>query len=269
MGRIFCFQEENPADIPWQKVGADIVIESTGKMKERNLVAGHLKNGVKKVIVSYPLADADKVIIFGVNQNSYNPQKDQVISNASCTTNCLAILCKILDDEFTIKRGYATTCHAPTMSQRILDGSSKRDKRRGRTAFLNIIPTTTGAAKMLGRVIPNLSGKIESLALRVPVADVSIMDLAVETEKRVTVQLVIEVFKKAAQSKELKGILEIAEHELVSQDIIGRSASAIFDPNLTRVIKGDLVKIFGWYDNEWGYSCRLIDLILYLFQKGL
>lgn len=267
--KVYCFQGENPADIPWSKAGVDLVFEATGKMKERSLVAGHFKHGAKKVIVTYPLDMADKTIVFGVNQEAYDPKKDQIVSCASCTTSCLSVLCKVLDERFTIKRGCATTCHTPTMSQRVLDGSHDKDKRRGRAAFLNIVPTTTGAATQLGKVIPKLSGKLESVCLRVPVGNVSIIDLVVETEEKVTVSSVVAAFKKAARSGSLKGILEIAENELVSQDIIGRSASAVFDPNLTRVIDNSLVKVFGWYDNEWGYSSRLIDFALYLFQKGL
>lgn len=267
--KIHCFQKEKPEDIPWHKASVDIVIEATGRMKKRDEAAGHLKSGVKKVIIAYPSPDADKTIVLGVNESSYNPKKDQVISNASCTTNCLAILCKVLDDKFDIERGVATTCHAPTMSQRFLDGSCGKDKRLGRAGLLNIIPTSTGAAKALGQVIPKLSGKLDSVALRVPVGDVSIIDLVVEIEKKASKEQVIDAFKKAAQGKDLKGILELAENELVSQDLIGRSASAIFDSDFTKVVGGNLVKVFGWYDNEWGYSNRLIDLSVYLFEKGL
>lgn len=264
--KIHCFQEEEMKDIPWEKAGVEVVMETTGKMKDRG---AHFREGVKKVIVSYPFDEADKTIVLGVNQEIYDSKTDEVVSNGSCTTNCLAILCKVLDDQFGIKRGFASTCHAPTMSQRILDGSSKKDKRRGRTAFLNIIPTSTGAAKAIGKVIPGLSGRLGAIALRVPVADASIVDLVVETDKKVSAEIVNQAFVKATRSQELKGILEVSDHGLVSQDVVGQSASAIFDLPLTQVIGDNLVKVFGWYDNEWGYSCRLVELIFFLTRSSL
>lgn len=262
---IRCFQYGEPKDIPWDSVKADIIIESTGVFKKREQAASHLRGSVKKVIISTPSKDADKMIVMGVNEHKYNPKKHDVISNASCTTNCLAILCKVIVDNFGIKRGFGTTIHAPTQSQRLLDSSHNTDKRRGRAAFLNVIPTTTGAAKALGIVIPELKGKLDSFSVRIPVGNGSLMVLNAETKKPVTKQTIDNAF--VAATSQLKGYLEIAKDEMVSQDIVGNHASAVYDPFFTRVIDNNLLNIYAWYDNEMGYSTRLIDLTAYIGSK--
>lgn len=264
--RILMFSEKDPANLPWGKLGIDVVIESTGFFRKREQVEGHLKAGAKKVIISAP-PKGDKPIrqiVLGVNENTYNPKKDDVISNASCTTNCLAPVAKVLDDKFGIVKGFMTTIHAYTSDQRLLDAPHK-DWRRGRSAATSIVPTSTGAAKALGEVIPKLKGKVTGSAMRVPVADGSIVDLVVELRKKASVDEINRAFKRAAEGK-LKGILQYCEEPIVSLDIIGNPHSAIFDSLLTN-IEGDLIEVFAWYDNEWGYSKRLVDLVGYVKKK--
>ncbi len=264
--RILMFSEKDPANLPWGKLGIDVVIESTGFFRKREQVEGHLKAGAKKVIISAP-PKGDKPIrqiVLGVNENTYNPKKDDVISNASCTTNCLAPVAKVLDDKFGIVKGFMTTIHAYTSDQRLLDAPHK-DWRRGRSAATSIVPTSTGAAKALGEVIPKLKGKVTGSAMRVPVADGSIVDLVVELRKKASVDEINRAFKRAAEGK-LNGILQYCEEPIVSLDIIGNPHSAIFDSLLTN-IEGDLIEVFAWYDNEWGYSKRLVDLVGYVKKK--
>ncbi len=262
---IKVFSVKDPSQIPWGDLGVDVVIESTGAFTNREMAELHLRNTVKKVIISAPAKNPDITIVLGVNEDMYDPGKHNIISNASCTTNCLAPVVKVLHRHFVIKKGYMVTVHAYTNDQRILDLPHK-DLRRARSAAINIIPTTTGAAKSIGEVIPELKGKLDGSARRVPVADGSLIDLTVIVEKPPTsVQEVKELFKEAAQSY-LKGILEYTEDPIVSQDIIGNPHSSIFDAGLTQVIE-DMIHVAAWYDNEWGYACRLRDLTLFVGKK--
>ena len=254
--RIKVFAIKDPAEIPWKDVGVDLVIESTGLFRKKDQAEKHLKAGAKKVIITAPAEGVEKTIVLGVNDNVLEPS-DTIVSNASCTTNCLAPMVKVLHDNFKIRKGVMVTVHAYTNDQRLLDLPHK-DLRRARAAAMSIIPTTTGAAKAVGKVIPELNGKLNGYALRVPVPDGSITDFTAELEKEVTVEEVNKVFKEASETY-LKGILEYSEDELVSSDIIGNSHSCIFDSKSTMVI-GNMVKVVGWYDNEWGYSCRVVDL---------
>ena len=265
--RIKVFAIKNPAEIPWGEFDVDIVVESTGLFRSRDKAALHLRDSVKKVIISAPSKGepADLTVVLGVNQHLYNPEKHHVISNASCTTNAFAPLVKVLLENFGIKRGVMTTIHAYTNDQRILDLPHK-DLRRARAAAQNIIPTTTGAAKAIESIFPELKGRLSAIAIRVPVPDGSIVDFAAEVEKETSVEEVNEAFRKAAEG-ELKGILEYNEAPIVSHDIIGNPHSSIFDATLTQVIEGTLVKVFSWYDNEWGYSVRLVDLIEFIGSK--
>ncbi|MFH1996347.1 MAG: type I glyceraldehyde-3-phosphate dehydrogenase [Candidatus Omnitrophota bacterium] len=258
---------KSPAEIPWKDLGVDIVVESTGVFTERAKAEGHLKAGAKKVIISAPAKEADITIVLGVNEKKYDAAKHNIISNASCTTNCLAPMCKVLFDTFGIKSGIMTTIHSYTNDQRILDLPHK-DLRRARAAAVSMIPTTTGAAKAIGAVIPELKGKMDGLAIRVPTPNVSITDLTCSVEKDVSVESVNEAMKKAAVG-ELKGILQYSEDPLVSKDFYGNSHSCIFDAPLTRVVDKKLVKVLGWYDNEWAYSARVVDLIEYIYKKGI
>ena len=229
---------------------------------------GHIANGgVKKVIISAPSKGEDITLVLGVNEEKYNPEKHNIISNASCTTNCLAPMAKVLLDNFGIRSGLMTTIHSYTNDQRILDLPHK-DLRRARAAAVSLIPTTTGAAQAIGQVIPELKGKLDGLAIRVPTPDVSLTDLTCETEKEVSTEAINSAFRKASQ-KNLKGILQYLEVPLVSKDFVGNHHSCIFDSELTRIIAPHLVKILGWYDNEWGYACRIVDLIDYIYKKGI
>ena len=261
------FSEKDPEKLPWKSLGVEIVLESTGVFRDREGAEKHLKAGAKKVIISAPGKGKgpDTTIVLGVNEKVYDSKKHNIISMASCTTNCLAPMIKILNDNFGVKRGFMTTCHAYTNDQRVLDLSHK-DMRRARAANLSIIPTTTGAAKAIGDVIPEVTGKLDGVALRVPVPDGSIVDLIVELEKEVTKDQINSSFREAA--KKLKGILEYTENPIVSVDIIGNPHSCVIDGEKTMVLgdKSNLVKLFGWYDNEWGYSCRLVDLIKYIVK---
>ena len=258
---------DNLANIPWGDAGVDIVIESTGKFRKGPDAAAHLKAGAKKVIISAPGKEVDATLVLGVNEDTYDPRKHNVVSNASCTTNCLAPVAKVLNDALTIERGFCTTIHAYTGDQRILDGSHKKDYRRARAAAMSMIPTSTGAAKATGLVIPELKGKLDGVAVRVPTPDVSIVDLVAKVGKSTTKDEVNQIYKKAAQGK-LEGILKYTELPLVSVDYTSAAESAIVDGLLTNVLD-DLVKIFAWYDNEMGYSARLIDLAAFMAEKGL
>jgi glyceraldehyde 3-phosphate dehydrogenase len=264
---IQVISERDPAAIPWGQYGADIVIESTGLFTDATKAVAHTKGGAKKVIISAPAKNEDITIVLGVNEKMYDPQKHQVISNASCTTNGIAPAVKVLHDSFGVSKGLMTTIHSYTNDQRIMDTVHK-DLRRARAAGLNIIPTTTGAAKAVTQVIPELKGMIHGLAFRVPTPTVSVIDFVCDVKREVTVEQIDQAFKKAAAGP-LKGILEYCDEELVSMDFKGNSHSSIIDALSTMVIGGNMVKILAWYDNEWGYSCRLGDLALYIAGKGL
>jgi glyceraldehyde 3-phosphate dehydrogenase len=257
----------NPLKLPWNRYDIDIVIESTGIFRNREDAEKHIKSGAKKVIISAPAKNPDLTIVLGVNEEDYDKEKHHIISNASCTTNSLAPPVKVINDEFGIDKGIMTTIHSYTGDQRILDFPHK-DLRRARAAATSIIPTTTGAAKAVSLVIPELKGRLDGMAVRVPTPDGSLTDLTCILKKEVTVNEINELLKNAANSK-LKGIMEYTEEPLVSVDIIGNPHSSIIDGLSTKVIgeKGNLVKILSWYDNEWGYSCRLVDLINYLYSK--
>ena len=259
--------EREPAKIPWRDCGVDIVIESTGLFTQASKAAAHLQAGAKKVIISAPAQEEDISIVLGVNEEKYEPAKHRIISNGSCTTNCIAPVVKVLNQNFGIVHGLMTTVHAYTNDQKILD-VFHRDLRRARSAGTNIIPTTTGAAKVVGIVIPELQGKLHGLALRVPVSSVSIVDFVTDLKKKASVEEINVAFRKAADG-ELKGILEYCDQPLVSSDFKGNPASSIFDALSTMVIDDNLTKVLAWYDNEWGYSCRLADLTAYIAKKGL
>ena len=255
----------NLADLPWGKLGVDIVLESTGNFRKKEEVLGHLTAGAKKVILSAPGKGIDGTFVMGVNEDAYDPEKHHIVSNASCTTNCLAPVAKVLHDEFTIIRGLMTTVHSYTMDQRLLDGSHK-DLRRARAAAMSIVPTSTGAAIAVTEVIPTLKGKLDGLALRVPTPNVSLVDLTVEVGRSVTADEVNGALKAASEGK-LKDIMAFCEEELVSIDFTSSSYSSIVDAPLTKVIGGSFVKVFAWYDNESGYACRMRDLALYMGKK--
>ena len=259
--------ERDPGKIPWQDYGVNIVIESTGLFTDASKAAAHLESGIKKVIISAPAKNEDVTIVLGVNEDHYNPTKHKVISNASCTTNCIAPVVKVLHQSFGVNKGLMTTIHSYTNDQRILDMFHK-DLRRARTAGVNIIPTTTGAAKAVTMVISELKGKIHGLAFRIPTATVSVVDFVAELAREVTVEEVNQAFKSAAEGP-LANILEYCQEPLVSIDFKGNPASSIVDALSTIVIEGNMVKVLAWYDNEWGYSCRLADLAVYIASKGL
>lgn len=255
----------DPEKLPWKDMGVEMVLESTGAFTDKAGAEKHLKAGAKKVIISAPGKGPDATIVLGVNDKIYDSKKHNIISMASCTTNCLAPMVKVLNDNFGVKRGFMTTCHAYTNDQRVLDLAHK-DLRRTRAASLSIIPTTTGAAKALGEVIPEVAGKFDGIALRVPVPDGSITDLTVELEKEVTKDQINSAFKEA--EKKMEGILQYTEEPIVSVDIIDNPHSCILDAASTMVLgeKSNIVKVFGWYDNEWGYSCRLVDLMKFILK---
>jgi glyceraldehyde 3-phosphate dehydrogenase len=259
--------ERDPAKIPWRDYGVDIVIESTGLFTQASKAAAHLQGGAKKVIISAPAQEEDISIVLGVNEGQYDPSKHRIISNGSCTTNCIAPVVKVLNQNFGIVHGLMTTVHSYTNDQKILD-VFHRDLRRARAAAINIIPTTTGAARVVGVVIPELQGKLHGIALRVPTSVVSIVDFVADLKKKVSVEEINGAFRKAADG-ELKGILEYCDQPLVSSDFKGNPASSIFDALSTMVIDDNLIKVLAWYDNEWGYSCRLADLVVYIVKKGL
>ena len=267
-GRLIqSLSERNPADLPWGDLGVDVVIESTGIFTQREKAAGHIEAGAKKVIISAPATGEDKTLVLGVNTDEYDPDAHHVLSNASCTTNCVAQLIKVLNDEFGIQHGLMTTVHAYTNDQQILD-QVHSDMRRARAAASNIIPTSTGAAKVVGVVIPELNGKLHGMALRVPVPTGSITDFVADVGRDVTKEEVNEAFRKAAEGP-LNGILEYTEDPIVSSDIKMNPASCIFDADSTMVMEGNMVKVLGWYDNEWGYSCRTSDLVAMIAEKGV
>ena len=259
--------ERDPAKIPWRDYGVDIVIESTGLFTQASKAAAHLKGGAKKVIISAPAQEEDISIVLGVNEGQYDPAKHRIISNGSCTTNCIAPMVKVLHQNFGIKHGLMTTVHSYTNDQRILDVFHS-DLRRARAAAVNIIPTTTGAARIVTVVIPELKGKLHGIAIRVPTAAVSLVDFVADLNRKVSAEEVNDAFRKVAEG-ELKGILEYCDEPLVSSDFRGNPASAIFDALSTMVIDNTMVKVLAWYDNEWGYSCRLADLAAYIINKGL
>jgi glyceraldehyde 3-phosphate dehydrogenase len=265
---IRVFKEKDPAALDWASVGAQVVVESTGRFTDAADAKKHLRGSVKKVIISAPAKNEDITVVLGVNEKNYDPAKHHIISNASCTTNCLAPIAKVLHDEFKIVSGTMTTIHSYTNDQVILDFPHK-DLRRARAAAISMIPTSTGAAKALHLVIPELKGKLDGFAMRVPTPNVSVVDLVAFVEKKTTPEEVNAAMKKAAASGPLKGYLGYEEQELVSMDFRHDARSSIVDAPLTRVVAGNCVKVISWYDNEWGYSCRVRDLINYLGSKGL
>jgi glyceraldehyde 3-phosphate dehydrogenase len=264
---IKIFATKDPAAIDWASVGASIVVESTGKFTDANAAKAHLRGPVKKVIISAPAKNEDATIVMGVNENVYDPAKHNVISNASCTTNCLAPFVKVVHEKFGIEKGSMTTIHSYTNDQNVLDFPHK-DLRRARAAALNMIPTTTGAAKAIGLVMPELKGKLDGYAMRVPTPNVSVVDLVAVLQKPATAADVNAALKAAAEGP-LKGILAYTEDPVVSTDMMRNPNSSIVDGQMTKVIGDNLLKVVSWYDNEWGYSCRVIDLILFLAKKGL
>jgi glyceraldehyde 3-phosphate dehydrogenase len=260
------FSERDPGQIPWGDLGVEIVVESTGAFTDAQKAQAHLRDSVRKVIISAPARNEDLTLVLGVNDEMYDPAKHRIVSNASCTTNCIAPVVKVLNDTFGIRRGLMTTIHAYTNDQRILDTVHK-DLRRARAAGLNIIPTTTGAARAVTMVIPELQGKLHGMAMRVPTATVSVCDFVADLNKSTTAEEINEAFRKAARGP-LKGILEFEEQPLVSMDFKGHPASSIVDGLSTMVLDNDMVKVLSWYDNEWGYSVRTADLCALLADKG-
>ncbi len=264
---IKSFAFRDPAQIPWKDEGVDIVVESTGLFSSKAQASAHINAGAKKVIITAPAKEEDITIVMGVNHTNYDPAKHNIISNASCTTNCLAPFALVLEKEFGIEKGWMTTVHAYTNDQRILDMPHK-DLRRARAAALNIIPTSTGAAKALSLVIPELKGKIDGYALRVPTPTVSVVDLTVQLKKSTTTEDMRAALKRAADTT-LKGIMGCEERKLVSIDFKGNELSSIVDIEYTKVIQDNLAKVVAWYDNEWGYSCRVADLAGFIVKKGI
>ncbi|HSK14748.1 MAG TPA: type I glyceraldehyde-3-phosphate dehydrogenase [Gaiellaceae bacterium] len=251
--------ERDPSALPWGDLGVQVVLESTGFFTKREGAQAHLDAGAEKVVISAPATDPDVTLVLGVNDDAYDPEQHRIVSNASCTTNCVAPLAKVLHDAWGIESGFMTTIHAYTNDQQILD-LPHSDLRRARAAAINLIPTSTGAAKAIGLVIPDLKGKVDGVAVRAPVADGSIVDLVVQLGTEVTADEVNARFVEAAGSGPLEGILQYSDEPLVSSDVVGNAHSSIFDSDLT-MARGRTVKVFGWYDNEWGYSCRLVDLV--------
>ncbi|MFF1298433.1 MULTISPECIES: type I glyceraldehyde-3-phosphate dehydrogenase [unclassified Streptomyces] len=262
--RIAVTAERDPAALSWADLGVDVVIESTGRFRTREQAGAHLKAGARKVLLSVPGKDVDATVVMGVNEETYDPQSHHVVSNASCTTNCVAPMVKVLDEAFGIDKGLMTTIHGYTNDQVVLDGPHK-DPRRGRTAAVNIIPTSTGAARAVGLVLPELAGTLDGIAVRVPVEDGSLTDLTLVLNRAVTADEVNSAFREAADGP-LKGILRVSDAPIVSRDIVGDPASCVLDAPLTQV-HGNLVKVFGWYDNEWGYTNRLLDLTEYVAAR--
>lgn len=264
---IKVFAAKDPAEIDWSSLGVQIVLEATGKFTDREGAGKHIKGSVKKVLISAPASGEDVTIVLGVNEGTYDPANHHIISNASCTTNSLAPVAKVLNDAFGIERGLMTTVHAYTNDQKIQDQAHK-DLRRARSAAANIIPTTTGAAKAVGLVLPELKGKLDGFALRVPVITGSVTDLSCVLQKSITAEEVRNVVREAADGR-LKGILQYTEDPIVSTDIVQNNHSAIFDGGMVKVMDGNFLKILSWYDNEWGYSCRVADILKYIDDKGL
>jgi len=265
--KVKVISERDPAKIPWRDYGVDIVIESTGLFTDASKAAAHKTGGAKKIIITAPAKGEDVTIVLGVNQNKYDPAKHHIISNASCTTNGIAPVVKVLHDNFKITRGFLTTVHAYTNDQRLLD-TQHRDLRRARAAALSLVPTSTGAARAINLVIPEMKGKLDGIALRMPTPTVSLCDFVADVEKKVTVAEVNQAFKMAAEGS-CKGILEYCEEPLVSIDFKGNPASSIVDAENTMVIGDNMVKVLAWYDNEWGYSNRLVDLVAFIISKGI
>ncbi len=263
---IRIYSERDPGALPWKELNADVVVEATGLFRDRANASKHLEAGAKKVIITAPAKEPDVTVCLGVNEGHYNPNEHHIISNASCTTNCLAPVAKVLMENFGIQKGLMTTTHAYTGDQRLLDYPHK-DLRRARAAAMSIIPTTTGAARAVSLVLPELKGKLDGMAMRVPTPNVSVVDLVVLTEKQTTVEEINNAMQQAAEGP-LKGILQYCDEPLVSKDFNGSPYSSCFDAALTSVIDGNLVKVISWYDNEWGYSCRVRDLILYIFENS-
>jgi glyceraldehyde 3-phosphate dehydrogenase len=259
------FAERDPGQIPWGDVGAEIVVEGTGLFRKRDDAARHLRGSVKKVIITAPAKGPDVTVCMGVNEATYNPAEHAIISNASCTTNCLAPVAKVINDSFGIEKGLMTTIHSYTNDQRILDTPHK-DLRRARAAAVSMIPTTTGAASAVALVLPELQGKLDGFAIRVPTPTVSVVDLTAVLEKDASVEKINAAVKAAAES-DLKGILQYCEEPLVSVDFVGNSHSSIFDSEFTKMMSSNMVKILSWYDNEWGYSCRIVDLARYVAER--
>ena len=253
---------KDPASLPWTDLAVDVVVESTGVFRDTATASKHLQAGAKKVIITAPAKDPDVTIVLGVNEHAYDPKKHRILSNASCTTNCLATTVKVIDDTFGIKRGFATTVHSYTNDQNVHDFPDK-DLRRARAAAVSMIPTTTGAATAVGQVLPKLKGKLDGIAIRVPTANVSVVDLVAELEKPASPQAVNDAFREAAAGK-LRGILDTTDEELVSIDFNGNPHSSIVDLPSTALIDGSLLKVLAWYDNEWGYSSRLRDLVRFI-----
>jgi glyceraldehyde 3-phosphate dehydrogenase len=251
--------EKDPAELPWGELGVDVAIESTGLFTKREAAEKHLQAGAKKVVISAPATDPDLTVVLGVNDREYDPEKHHIVSNASCTTNCVAPVAKLLHEAYGIERGFMTTIHAYTNDQRTLDLPHK-DLRRARAAAINLIPTSTGAARAIGVVMPELKGKVDGMSMRAPVPTGSIVDLVVQVAKETSVEEVNELFRSKADSGDLEGILQYTDEPIVSTDIVHSPYSSIFDSDLT-MVNGNLVKVFSWYDNEWGYSCRLVDLV--------
>lgn len=256
---IAVLSERDPADLPWDELGIDVVVEATGLFRSRELAGRHLAAGARKVVISAPASDEDLTVVLGVNGHLYDDERHHVVSNASCTTNCLAPVAKVLLQDFGIVRGLMTTIHAYTMGQSILDGPHK-DLRRARAAAQSMIPTTTGAARAISLVLPELAGKLDGMAIRVPTPDVSLVDLVVEVERDVTVGEVNQALRRAAEG-DLAGILRVEDAPLVSVDFTGEEASSVVDALSTSVMGGRMLKVLTWYDNEWGYSCRVVDLV--------
>ena len=265
--KLKSYAERDPAKLPWGELGVDIVLECTGIFKDRDSAGKHLEAGAKKVIISAPGKGVDGTFVLGVNASDYDPQTQHVLSNASCTTNCLAPAAKALNDAFGIEKGLMVTVHGYTNDQKILDQVGS-DLHRARAAAVNIIPTSTGAAKAVGKVIKELNGKLTGMAFRVPTPDVSVVDLTCELEKETTQEEICAAMKAAAESDRMKGILAYDTDHVVSSDIVGSSYSSIFDPGFTSVIDGNLLKTVSWYDNEYGYSCRVVDLLQLLEDVG-
>jgi glyceraldehyde 3-phosphate dehydrogenase len=265
--KIKVFATKDPAQLDWNSVGAQIVVESTGKFTDAKEACKHIHGPVKKVIISAPAKNEDVTIVLGVNDDMYDPARHNIVSNASCTTNCLAPVVKVLYDNFGIQKGSMTTIHSYTNDQNVLDFPHK-DLRRARAAALNMIPTTTGAAKAIGLVMPQLKGKLDGYAMRVPTPNVSVVDLVALLDQPTTTEAVNAALKAAAEGK-LRGILAYTEDPVVSTDLMHNSNSSIVDSELTKVLDGNLAKVVAWYDNEWGYSCRIVDLIAFVAEKGL
>jgi len=257
--RIQFFTERDPAQLPWGELGVDVAIESTGLFTDRAAAEKHLEAGAKKVVISAPATDPDITLVLGVNGRDYDPERHNIISNASCTTNCVAPLAKVLHEAYTIERGFMTTIHAYTNDQRTLD-LPHPDLRRARAAAINLIPTSTGAARAIGLVLPELKGKVDGMSMRAPVPTGSVVDLVVQVAGETNKDAVNELFRSKADNGDFDGILQYTDEPIVSTDIVHSSYSSIFDSQLT-MVNGNLVKVFGWYDNEWGYSCRLVDLV--------